>query len=98
MDKILTAYKESTRQAMAWWQTLNINSMDRYADKYFRTSFETLRPLQIKYIYSAEVKGVEVGNPLTLKLRAELDAIRIKYTDKLTRNTINDEFEGQIGK
>ena len=37
-------------------------------------------------------------NSLILKLRSELDEIRKKYQGKLTRNTIKDEFEEQIGK
>ena len=37
-------------------------------------------------------------NSLIEKLRQDLDKIRKKYEGKLTRNTIKDEFEEQIGK
>lgn len=95
MNKIITAYKKSTKESQAWWQTLNINQMDYHAFKYFNCSFEDLRPLQIKYIYSIEVKG---DYSFIMALRSELDIVRKKYKDKLTRNTIKDEFEAQIGK
>jgi predicted RNase H-like nuclease (RuvC/YqgF family) len=37
-------------------------------------------------------------NSLIKKLRQDLDKIRKEYEGKLTRNTIRDEFEEQIGK
>lgn len=37
-------------------------------------------------------------NSLIIKLRSELDEVRKRYEGRLTRNTIKDEFEEQIGK
>ena len=38
------------------------------------------------------------SDQLIEKLRSELDVIRQRYNGKLSRNTIKDEFNYQIGK
>jgi hypothetical protein len=49
-------------------------------------------------IIKEEITNQLNSDQLIEKLRIELDGIREKYNGKLTRNTIKDEFNYQIGK
>jgi hypothetical protein len=57
-----------------------------------------MKKSELKQIIKEEISNQLNSDQLIEKLRIELDKIREKYSGKLTRNTIKDEFNHQIGK
>jgi hypothetical protein len=57
-----------------------------------------MKKSELKQIIKEEIENNLSSTQLIEKLRSELDQIREKYRGKLTRNTIRDEFNDQIGK
>jgi hypothetical protein len=62
-----------------------------------RKSIEELEKFSLSGVISS-INEDKDTNSLIKKLRQDLDKIRKEYEGKLTRNTIRDEFEEQIGK
>ena len=57
-----------------------------------------MKKSELQQIIKEEITNQLNSDQLIEKLRIELDEIRKKYSGKLTRNTIKDEFNYQIGK
>jgi hypothetical protein len=57
-----------------------------------------MKKSELQQIIKEEITNQLNSDQLIKKLRIELDGIREKYNGKLTRNTIKDEFNYQIGK
>ena len=57
-----------------------------------------MKKSELQQIIKEEITNQLNSDQLIKKLRIELDRIREKYNGKLTRNTIKDEFNYQIGK
>jgi hypothetical protein len=57
-----------------------------------------MKKSELQQLIKEEIENNLSSTQLIEKLRSELDQIREKYRGKLTRNTIRDEFNDQIGK
>lgn len=56
-----------------------------------------MKKTELKQLIKEEISNLN-SDQLIKNLRVDLTKIREKYKGKLTRNTIKDEFNSQIGK